>query len=140
MYKVRFHIGAGRHFRHWQIKGPEGVRYVDPETHSIVLTGCTLRNRRGVAEKVLKDQKRDVCGHVLCESVEVLEGVPEPVGRVVHFDPKVVPFWTVEGEVGSMDGRKIRRLASSGRRLRAETESDMFLEKETRDVRISGST
>ena len=131
MFQVRFHLGAGEHFRHWQIRGPDGVAYVDPETHSVVLTGCTLKNRRGIAEKVLKDQRRDVCGHVLCESVEVVESVRKPLGRVVHFDPKVTPYWTVEGLDGPQDGLKIERLASSGRRLRIETDSDCFLGKET---------
>lgn len=118
MYQVRFHLGAGRHFKHWQVKGPDGTRYYDPESHSLVLFGCVLRNRRKVAEKVERTQRRDVCGHVLCEFVEVLEGVAEPTGRTVHFDPKVVPYWTVEGEEGSRDGLRVERLESSGRRLR----------------------
>lgn len=118
MYRVRFHLGAGLHHRHWQVKGPDGVEYHDPENSSLILRNCTLRNRRGVAERVMKSQKRDVCGHVLCESVERLEGVQEPAGSVVHFDPKVAPYWTVEGSEGPQDGLKIPLLVSSGRRLR----------------------
>lgn len=118
MYQVRFHLGRGPNFLHWQVKGPGGTRYYDPESQSLVLLGCTLRSRRKAAERVERTQRRDVCGHVLCESVEVLEGVAEPSGRVVHFDPKVVPYWTVEGEGGPRDGMRLDRLESSGRRLR----------------------
>lgn len=118
MYKVRFHIGAGSHFRHWQVEGPDGVEYYDPNKHSLVLKDCRLSNRRKVAEKVFSSQLRDVCGYAVCESVDVVEGVLEPEGRVVHFDPKVAPYWIVEGERGSQDGRSIPVLRSSGRRLR----------------------
>ena len=118
MYKVRFHLGAGPNFLQWQVRGPDGVRYYDPASHSLVLLGCVLKNRRGVAERVKRTQRRDVCGHVACESVEVVEGVIAPAGRVVHFDPKVAPYWTVEGWDGPQDGAKIERMESSGRRLR----------------------
>lgn len=118
MYKVRFNIGAGVHFRHWQVEGPDGVSYYDPDKNSLILRGCRLSNRRRVAEKVFSSQRRDVCGYAVCESVEVVEGVIEPSGRVVHFDPKVAPFWTFEGEEGSRDGVSIPVLWSSGRRLR----------------------
>lgn len=118
MYKVRFHLGSGRHFRHWQVIGPAGVEYHDPAEASLILRGCSLKNRRGVAEKVLESQKRDVCGHVLCESVERVEGILPPEGRVVHFDPKVAPYWTVEDHEGPQDGLEIAVLESSGRRLR----------------------
>lgn len=116
-FKVRFHLGAGRHYMHWQVRGPGGVEYHDPDMRSLVLRGCVLKNRRKVAEKVNSSGRRDVCGHVLCESVEVVPLLPA-AGRVVHFDPKVAPHWTVEGEDGSRDGMRFPTLVSSGRRLR----------------------
>lgn len=102
----------------WQVKGPGGVRYYAPEESTLVLRGCTLKNRRSVAEQVNKTQLRDVCGHVACESVEVLPRPSPATGRVVHFDPKVAPYWIVEGAVGPQDGERLPELFSSGRRLR----------------------
>lgn len=119
MYKVRFHLGGGSHFKQWQVKGPEGVMYHDPESVSIVLRGCTLMNRRGVAERVKESQVRDVCGYVLCESVEVSSPPLPAEGSVVHFDPKVLPYWTVEGREDSQDGSFFPVLVGTGRRLRA---------------------
>lgn len=118
MFKVRFHLGAGPHFLQWQVRGPKSVEYHDPLGCSLVLKNCTLKNNRRVAERVLKSQKRDVCGYILCESVERVEGVLPPEGRVVHFDPKLVPYWTVDGLEGVQDGLQIPILVSSGRRLR----------------------
>lgn len=118
MYEVRFHVGSGPHYKHWQVRGPGGVEYHDPEERSLVLRGCVLRNRRAVAEEVFASKRRDVCGKVLCESVEVLDHVVPPEGRIVHFDPKVRPFWTVEGLEGPQDGTSMPVLVSSGRRLR----------------------
>lgn len=123
MYQVRFHLGAGDNYRKWQVRGPDGVRYYDPDSTSLVLRGCVLKNRRSVAEKVNKTQKRDVCGHVRCESVEAVPAISGRSGRVVHFDPKLAPHWTVEGSQGSQDGLHIETLVSSGRRL-YESESD----------------
>lgn len=116
-FKVRFHLGAGRHHMHWQVRGPSGVDYYDPDLRSLVLRGCVLKNRRKVAERVHRSKRRDVCGHVLCESVEAVAPLP-PAGAIVHFDPKVAPHWTVEGEDGTQDGREFPVLVSSGRRLR----------------------
>lgn len=117
MYKVRFHLGKGRNFLRWQVRGPEGVSYYDPEISNLRLVGCVLKNRRSVAARVNKTQKRDVCGHVACESVEVLQRVETDRGAMVHFDPKVAPYWTVEGCDGPQDGLEIPTLVSIGRRL-----------------------
>lgn len=117
MYKVRFHLGRGENFLRWQVRGPDGVRYYDPESCSLSLRGCVLKNRRSVAEKVKSSQRRDVCGHVACEAVEVLTDVVDKRGRMVHFDPKVAPHWTIEGLEGAQDGAKIPLMVSVGRRL-----------------------
>lgn len=124
MYKVRFHLGSGPHFRHWQVRGPNGVEYHDPAEFSLILRGCVLKNNRRVAERVLSSQKRDVCGYLFCDSVERVDGVLPPYGRVVHFDPKIAPYWTVEGLEGPQDGLQISILVSSGRRLRIAEEDD----------------
>jgi hypothetical protein len=118
MYEVRFHLGKGKNFRSWQVKGPHGTHYYDPEANSLVLRDCTLTNRKSVAEKVNKTQKRDVCGYVRCKSVEVAVAKEPPEGRVVHFDPKIVPYWVVEGKEGPQDGLFLPTLVSHGRRLR----------------------
>jgi hypothetical protein len=117
MFQVRFHLGRGKNFLRWQVRGPGGVRYVDPETSMLKLEGCVLKNRRSVATRVNKTQKRDVCGHVACRSVEVLESVEVDRGSMVHFDPKVAPYWTVEGREGPQDGLEVEAMVSFGRRL-----------------------
>lgn len=126
MFKVRFHLGKGKNFLQWQVRGPEGVRYYDPERSTLTLRGCVLKNRSSIATKVNKTQKRDVCGHVACEVVEVCDRPSVDIGEMVHFDPKIAPYWTVEGSAGPQDGLRIPTLVSSGRRLyktRAEEQS-----------------
>ena len=74
MFKVRFHLGAGEHYKHWQIRTPRKgqsdlVEYEDPSKVQLELVKCTLRSKTGVAKKVLSSQVRDVCGWVDCKHI-----------------------------------------------------------------------
>jgi len=124
MYKVRFHLGAGEHYKHWQIRTPRKrqtdlVEYEDPAKVQLELVNCTLRNKTSVAKKVLSSQVRDVCGWVECQHVITTYVDPitvEGLSRVT-YDPKINLHWKVEQYSYEYDKVVIGDLITSGNRL-----------------------
>lgn len=124
MFKVRFHLGAGEHYKHWQIRTPRKgqsdlVEYEDPSKVQLELVNCTLRNKTGVAKKVLSSQVRDVCGWVECQHVITTYIDPitvEGLSRVT-YDPKINLHWKVEQYSYEYDKVMIGDLITSGNRL-----------------------
>ena len=74
MYKVRFHLGRGKHFMQWQIKSDENVvSYVDPLDNQLAMLGCRLSLQPSAAQKIHDGANKTVCAWIECESVQVLE-------------------------------------------------------------------
>ena len=131
MYHVRFNLAAGPNFKQWQVKevhrSGNVVFHVDPARYSIVMRHCRLVNKPRIAAQVFESQVRDVCGYVECETFTLESPDNSPVVRelkrngigMVVFDPKVVPYWHFENELGSIDGRKFKTLVTQGRRVYA---------------------
>lgn len=115
MYRVRFHLGAGPNFKHWQVRTKDTVQYHDPQETSLVMLGCLLVNEKSTAEKVHEKQKRDVCGWVLCERLEVNPQIHEEKGEMLLYDPKILPNWTWDGQ--NMDGTRWDKLMTDGKRV-----------------------
>ena len=124
MFKVRFHVAEGEHYKHWQIrtvcKGkPDRIEYENPAEVQLELVGCTLRTKIGVAKKVFKSQVRDVCGWVECEHVITTYLDPitvEGLSRVT-YDPKINPYWKIEGDSDNYETKRVGDLITSGKRL-----------------------
>jgi hypothetical protein len=121
MYRVRFHLGAGEHFMHWQVRHPDGrVTYHDPNGESLLLYGCRLRNQRKTAEKIKAGANKTVCAWVEADAVSLHPGVPAAVGGVVvEFNPRVAPYW--RDSLGhDIDGHRYRCIATSGRHMKGQ--------------------
>ena len=122
MYKVRFHLGAGVHFKHWQIrtvvKGQrDKVEYFNPEIVQLELVDCTLRSNTRIAKKVLKEQVRDVCGWVECQSFTQEANISvQELPRVV-YDPKINPYWKIDGDSDNYEMIRVNTVVSDGKRL-----------------------
>lgn len=128
MFKVRFHLSDGAHYKHWQIRTPikgqkDLVEYEDPSKVQLELVNCTLRNRTSVAKKVLSSQVRDVCGWVECEHIitTYLKYTDAPITveglSGVTYDPKIDLYWKVEQYSYEYDKVVIGDLITSGNRL-----------------------
>jgi len=117
--EVRFHLGAGKNYKHWQIKSDNVPTYHDPAEGMLVLYGCTLKNKRGKAERVFATQKRDVCGYIRCtdytsipyDSINI-EGCEE-----LLYDPKIAPYWRSSNDTDNRDGLSFPTLVTVGRRV-----------------------
>lgn len=115
MYRVRFHLAAGEHYRHWQVRGPSGsVTYHDPAAVSLTLRGCRLVVRPGAAARVHAAGVKDVCGWIECESVTVTPPLL-PFGASVRFNPIESVHWYVGFEVA--DGLSVGELITTGREV-----------------------
>jgi hypothetical protein len=121
MFDVRFHLGAGEHYKFWQIKSNDGVQYYDRKQYYFIMHNCTLKNQRGTAEKVFSTQKRDVCGYVRCENFDIFihndYGMDYEYGDELMYDPKIAPYWRKENDPNSYDGLQYNRLITFGRRI-----------------------
>ncbi len=118
MYKVRFHLGAGKHFRHWQVRQPGGVEYFNPAEVQLVLVNCRLRSNLRAAKKVQERQVRGVCGWLECEDFAcMLNRLPIQGLKRACYDPKVDPFWRIEGDPTPHVGLRVGSMVSEAARL-----------------------
>jgi len=97
MYKVRFHLGAGEHFMHWQIKHQNVTAYHDPSKVQLALFDAKLVVQPSTAKKIHEGACKTVCAWIQCQEVQIL-----PLDRIgknetdfnVRFNPRVDPNWT----------------------------------------------
>ena len=129
MYKVRFHLGRGEHFMHWQIKSKlntgdgtgakEIVDYVDPLDNQLAMLGCKLSLQPTAAQKIHDGANKTVCAWIECEGVQVL-----PVNRLkpneqdyrIKFNPRQNPEWT-DGYNNVVSGNEYEIIFTNDRTL-----------------------
>jgi hypothetical protein len=126
-YKVRFHLGAGQHFKHWQVSIMRGGKlsdtvYFNPDEYQLILFDCKLINRPSTAKSVFESQKRDVCGWIRCENLDVIDlfdGESMDIGGLprLEFDPKLIPYWHHTNSSDSLDNYKFDRIITSGKKV-----------------------
>ena len=125
MYKIRFHLGAGRNYMKWQIKDGEGkTRYLDPDANIIVATNATLKNRKGTAQKIYEGCNKTVCAWIEAEAVEVHKCMGEMAihismsvlgsSRPVAFNPREAPHWR-DMSGNDIDGTSHKSVKTFGR-------------------------
>lgn len=95
MYKVRFHLGKGEHFMHWQIKqGNKIVAWVNPSESNLILWKCKLVNNKTTANKILAGADKSVCAWIECEDCKIAHTASMPnTWAIVKFNPKKCNHW-----------------------------------------------
>jgi len=129
MYKVRFHLGRGEHFMHWQIKSKlntgdgtgakEIVDYVDPLDNQLAMLGCKLSLQPTAAQKIHDGANKTVCAWIECESVQVLEVnrlKPNEQDYRIKFNPRQNPEWT-DGYNNVVSGNEYEIIFTNDRTL-----------------------
>jgi hypothetical protein len=117
MIKVRFNLGRGGYYRHWQVTKFPNVDYFDPSKYSLILSGCRLKNVRNVADKIFNGQNKDVCSWVICDEVIATQEFPEVnLENEIAYNPKINPFWT-DSLGNNIDGSRYKKIVSVGKRL-----------------------
>jgi hypothetical protein len=114
MYRVRFHLGAGAHYMHWQITHPDGsVTYHAPSTCTLTIRQGRLRNQPGTAARIHAGANKTVCAWIEAEKVDVktdIGSLRHARYMVAHgsrhaaYNPRVAPHWVLDKR--NVDGRR----------------------------------
>jgi hypothetical protein len=124
MFSVRFHLGRGLHYKHWQIKDLVNkdvqIEYIDPYRYQLYLVDCELICNERTARRVYQKGIKDVCGWIKCRDLyvgdpDILVGPDTDCLPMLKFNPIVDPNWRVEGMYGSYNGKKFASIVTSGR-------------------------
>lgn len=97
---------------HWQVKTSEGIKYYDPKTTQLRITGCELKNIRKQAEKIHAGADKSVCAYVQFQSLEVVHNMP--VGMQVRYNPRVRPYWHLNWSTNCIDNMILPELLTEG--------------------------
>lgn len=115
MIRVRFNLGAGPRYKKWKVEWQNGeVKYLEPSHVTLVMGGCTLRNREASAQKIFEGHNKFVCAWIECESIEIKDPISIS-GEPVKYNPRVAPHWML-GPV-NVDGAKFNELITNGRNV-----------------------
>lgn len=119
MYRVRFHLGAGKNFLKWQIRDGKSVVYVDPSKDCLEMIGCKLVNKINKAKKVHAAGVKDVSGWVECEEVIINNEIDIDNLEKLHYNPIRDPMWRRESDCGEFawDNSRYASLITQGRQV-----------------------
>jgi hypothetical protein len=119
MFDIRFHLGAGKYYKFWQIRFGQVPVYHNPAMSAIVMYDCTLKNERGKAERVFATQKRDVCGYVRCKNYTTIsyDSINVEGHQELMYDPKIAPYWRSSNSTEIYDNKTYDTLITVGRRI-----------------------
>lgn len=124
MFSVRFHLGRGAHYKHWQVKDLKNkdvqIEYFDPYRYQLVLEDCELVCNERKAQQVYARGTKDVCGWIKCRDLYVSDPdiltLPDTdfLPRVM-FNPIVKTHWEIDDRLGeNCNGMKIGEIITSG--------------------------
>ena len=136
-YKIRFHLGKGKNFKHWQIIKPCGTKeFVNPHCdmeYQIKMFNCRLVNRTKTAKKIYDGEcNKTVCSWIECSSMKVIGhlsnlfgGNDDPsdnryeIGNSVElrYNPRKNPFWVHSATHSNVDGHTFHHLFTSGNKV-----------------------
>lgn len=118
MIKVRFHLAAGKHHRHWQVTDADGVHYYNPNEVTLVIVDGYLHNQPNAARKIFDGANKDVCAWIWAKAVNVMPAgsfIPGDL-KEIAYNPKNAPYWTGEGGK-DIDGSSYKMLVTNGRKV-----------------------
>jgi hypothetical protein len=116
-HKIAFHLARGINFMHFQIKMGNGeIVYVNPNTHSIILRGCTLKNQKAASLKIFNGADKQRCAWVEFDSFEIVPIIETISATNVRFNPRICATWMVNNE-GNKDNTTFETLYTSKHNL-----------------------
>lgn len=104
-YEVRFHLGRGKNYLHWQVKAMcsrEKLQefYYDPAHYQLEMIGCKLINKINKAKKVHEAGVKDVSGWVQCKEVMINNEIGIDNLEKLYYNPIRDPQWRRESDDG----------------------------------------
>ena len=104
-YEVRFHLGRGENYMHWQVKAMCGRKklqefYYNPSQYQLEMLGCKLVNKVNKAKKVHAAGKKDVAGWVQCEDLMINNEIGIDNLERLYYNPIRDIHWRRESDCG----------------------------------------
>lgn len=117
-YKVRFHLGRGENYKHWQISHYPDTLYLNPYQNNLILKECRLHNNRKIAEKIFAGENKTVCSWIFCKSVDFVlnSNFDKKKYKQIFYNPKTNPFW-IDNEGNCLDNLTFIEIRSIGKNL-----------------------
>ena len=111
---------------HWQVKdfhSAGAIEYYSPETCSLELTNCTLRNNPNTAMKIFNGQNKTVCAWVECDMIDVhykrdpaFQEPPIETMDNFKYNPRKHMYWFTETIVNA-DNKDVKKMFTDNRAL-----------------------
>lgn len=107
-YEIRFHLGRGENYMHWQVKAMCGRKkldefYYNPAYYQLELRCCKLINKINKAKKVHDAGVKDVSGWVQCDEVLIDNEISIDNLEKLHYNPIKDIRWRRESDCGEFD-------------------------------------
>ena len=117
-FKIRYHLGRGDHYMHWQISNYPNVLYLNPFESNLILKECTLKNNRKIADQIYNGENKKVCSWILCKEIDMVlnSNFSKQEYKRIFYNPKRSPYWTdIDGN--NLDGSQCQIIRSIGKDL-----------------------
>lgn len=115
MIKVRFNLGAGENHQKWKVTWADRTHvYLDPNRVSLIMRGCTLKNRHQSALKIFNGHSKFVCAWIECDDLQIVDPVPVN-GPQLKYNPRVKPNWMLADSI--VDGARFDELVTNERNI-----------------------
>lgn len=121
-YKVRFHLGRGETYMHWQVTDNETKTkyYAHPDSQSLLMQGCVLGNQPSVARKIFEGENKTVCAWISCDDVRYIENgkaSPDDFGmKQYKYNPRKNPHWFTD-DSDNCDKKQIKEMMTINRQV-----------------------
>lgn len=123
-YEVRFHLGRGDNYLHWQVNLMQGRKrigqsYYNPNNCQIEMVGCKLVNKVNKAKKVHEAGVKDVAGWVECDEVIINNEIGIDNLEKLYYNPIRDVHWRRESDCGEFawDGSEYATLITQGKQV-----------------------
>ncbi len=123
-YEVRFHLGSGPNYLHWQVKAMCGRKkldefYYNPNEYQLEMIGCKLISKTNKAKKVHAAGKKDVSGWVKCNELMINNLIEIDNFEKLYYNPIRDPYWRRESDSNEFiwDDSEYATLITSGKQV-----------------------
>ena len=104
-YEVRFHLGRGENYMHWQVKAMCGRKkldefYYNPAQYQLEMIDCKLINKVNKAKKVHAAGRKDVAGLVKCDELMINNEIDVDNLEKLYYNPIRDVHWRRESDHG----------------------------------------
>ena len=118
MITIRFNLRQGKkYYKKWKVEDLSSgeIRHIDPKEKSLIMSVCTLKNRRKKSDEIYQGSYKDVCSWVICERCDIVDPMFFMPSDEIMFNPRLTPFWISRKTYENLDKCKYDKLMTFGK-------------------------